>query len=442
MVQCILKVLRLSRQSVTMNTPCTDIEGEVYRCTLCSKILGTEELLIRHVVTRHWVPEGRRCENCCGPQIIKIYRGYGCAASCSFPTGALQEVAVSEYPAQFQDLDTVSSTSLSCGRRSEVQSGVYAEIAPMTKGPTGGMDERESMVDGEVCQGMIVKPDSTGTPDLSQIGFDSLMMLSDFKPKDEQVDTHSDGGTPFPSPSTGHNLSDEKSLSYGWTPLSILEVSSNQNSAGSVTNFMPNNPAQKGAPSPPLPPLNGSPKPSNSPRVELSPTVPLGGLDLREAIPYTKQPPRAHLRYQPKPPKPEVRCDICGETFPTKTQFNVHQYYEHDIANIKCILCAKAYPHAHNVRRHIALNHRDKKEIGRCYVCNEHFGFHGEKQLSEHMNLRHAGKLNCMFCGRAMSSVQSLVSHVGLRHAQQVGGHLPQMRGANQKFVRKLSENC
>ena len=337
------------------------IAGEVYNCSLCSEICTTEEDLIAHVVKVHWIPPKRRCEGCCGPQVIKIFRGYGCAKSCVFPAGALEEVAVTSYPPQSQTQKSVSNTPKECMGTPTLQAGEYAEIVTSSEEPAAGKLSEGSR-ENDSGSGNIADDIS-----VSQLSVNALMSLSDYQPKTEPVDSSGEVNTPPSTP----DLHDERSLGYNLNP-----------------------PSGTGAAWPVLPPP-----------------------------PYMPPARRGSV--------PPV-CRECELTFKRKDQLVAHQFYVHGIVKHSCWICSKEYPSAFNVRRHVALKHRDPSEIGRCYVlnCGRHFGLRGEKLLSEHTNLSHRGKLECMYCGADTGSLQSLVCHVGVRHPIEVGVHLtPVSRG-------------
>ena len=122
-------------------------------------------------------------------------------------------------------------------------------------------------------------------------------------------------------------------------------------------------------------------------------------------------------------------CRICGVTFQRKDQVITHQFYAHDIVKHRCKICYKSYPTPFNVRRHVALSHRNPSEIGRCYVrnCGRHFGAQGEAQLTAHTKESHPGRLECVYCGVNTGCLLSLICHVGVKHPSEVGVHLSQV---------------
>ena len=337
------------------------VPGEVYNCSICSEICTTEEILIEHVVKVHWIPPKRRCEGCCGPQVIKIFRGYGCAKSCVFPAGALEEVAVTSYPPQSQTQKTVSSTTNECMGTPTLQAGEYAEVVPSSKEPAAGKPSEGSR-EHDSGSGNIADDIS-----VSLLSMNALMTLSDYQIKPEPVDSSGELNTPPCTP----DLYDKRSLGYNLNP-----------------------PSGTGAAWPVIPP----------------------------------PPDTLQARRGSAPPT----CITCGLAFKRKDQLISHLFYAHDTIKHSCWICSRTYPNAFNVRRHVALNHRDPNEIGRCYVrnCGRHFGIRGEKLLSKHTKESHPGKLECMYCGMDTLCLQSLVCHVGVRHPKEVGVRLtPMARG-------------
>ena len=105
------------------------------------------------------------------------------------------------------------------------------------------------------------------------------------------------------------------------------------------------------------------------------------------------------------------RCDICQETFSSKTAYTHHQYKHQE--KFKCGECGKCFGNPRNFERH-KISHTGLKEF-QCSCCVKVYS--SMRSLRKHMEIKHdevEGKsltYSCKKCEKAYTNKKSLENH-------------------------------
>ena len=103
-------------------------------------------------------------------------------------------------------------------------------------------------------------------------------------------------------------------------------------------------------------------------------------------------------------------CDMCDKKFFIHGSLINHKRKVHDgiIDKHTCDVCGKVYSHVNSLKRHLRIEHKSAGTL-KCDVCGTLCG--ADWQLKRHMKSHQDPSHICRFCGKALKSKDSLISH-------------------------------
>ena len=105
-----------------------------------------------------------------------------------------------------------------------------------------------------------------------------------------------------------------------------------------------------------------------------------------------------HVHYVRSRKKQINKCWICDEHFEYLCQLS-----KHELTHKECPHCHEIFTNSNTLREHV---HSMKKQINKCWICDEHFDY--QCQLSKHL-LTHK---ECPHCNEIFANYNTLMKHV------------------------------
>ena len=113
-----------------------------------------------------------------------------------------------------------------------------------------------------------------------------------------------------------------------------------------------------------------------------------------------------------------VKCERCGEIFPTRQKYLYHNRRVHDkeIYVRICDICGVNFACAQELKIHRDTKHKENPHRYNCATCGK--GFYTKTQVARHTERVHEGRRDhsCDQCGQRFASIASVRRHVNTIH--------------------------
>lgn len=120
-------------------------------------------------------------------------------------------------------------------------------------------------------------------------------------------------------------------------------------------------------------------------------------------------PKEKHMQQVHKIISENLRCTVCGETFPNTKQCLEHFRIAHTDDKLCCALCPQMFLSKARLERHMVSHTKEKPFL--CTICDKAFGF--RSSLNQHMWMHRVDKrFKCTPCKKQFNQKVTWISHM------------------------------